>query len=539
MKLMDSYKEFLDHLPGVKEPIKKLSFREKLKYAGAVLLLFFFMSQIMVWGIRVEGLQQLKVFELLLASKFGSLTTLGIGPIVVASIILQLLVGSKLLPWNLKSEEGRAIFQGTQKVLTIILCFVEGAIYVLFGAIPPAAGVVLGFIPISFVVILQIAAGGIIILFMDEIISKYGFGSGVSLFILAGVANTIITRMFNPFAMCTGVACIAVFSTQQGAGLAIPSAQNPPLGAIPQIFYFLATADPLNAFLLGMMPVIATALVFLLVIFMQSVKVEIPLAFGSIRGFGRRWPLQFLYTNVIPVILIAALLANIQLMGRIGATPVQPDSSKVCGILGCYEDNSPVSGLVFFLQPPNSQALSGVTIFMGIFALLGAVAAPYIKKPGWKLSLAMLPIGALAWFGIVQGLGLTGMVISLTDLARVLVYMGFMVGGSMIFSVFWVSSSGMDAGSIAEQIHSTGMQIPGYRRDIRIIEHVLGRYVPGLAVLGGAAIGVLASFADLTNAIGSGTGLLLATMITYQLYKEITTQYIDELPPVVRRILGK
>jgi preprotein translocase subunit SecY len=131
------------------------------------------------------------------------------------------------------------------------------------------------------------------------------------------------------------------------------------------------------------------------------------------------------------------------------------------------------------------------------------------------------------------------MVISLTDLARVLVYMGFMVGGSMIFSVFWVSSSGMDAGSIAEQIHSTGMQIPGYRRDIRIIEHVLGRYVPGLAVLGGAAIGVLASFADLTNAIGSGTGLLLATMITYQLYKEITTQYIDELPPVVRRILGK
>ena len=89
MGFEDSYMQLLQRLPGIKEPIKKLSFREKLKYTGMVLLVFFLMSQIMVWGIRVEGLQQLKVFELLLASKFGSMTTLGIGPIVVAAIILH------------------------------------------------------------------------------------------------------------------------------------------------------------------------------------------------------------------------------------------------------------------------------------------------------------------------------------------------------------------------------------------------------------------------------------------------------------------
>ena len=55
----------LERLPAVREPIKKLTFKEKLKYTGLVLLVFFFMSQIMVYGIRVEGLQQLKVFELL------------------------------------------------------------------------------------------------------------------------------------------------------------------------------------------------------------------------------------------------------------------------------------------------------------------------------------------------------------------------------------------------------------------------------------------------------------------------------------------
>ena len=534
MGLEESYMNFLEHLPGIRDPLKKLSFKEKLKYTGLVLLAFFVMSQIMVYGIRVEGLQQLKVFELLLASKFGSLTTLGIGPIVVAAIILQLLVGSKILPWDMTTEKGKMIFQGTQKVLTIVLCFVEGGIYVLFGAIPAAPG-------LAWIVILQIAAGGIFILFMDEIISKWGFGSGVSLFILAGVSTGIITRMFNPFALCSGAGCLSIFTNPSGTSLSFPSIemQNPPLGAIPQIFYYLATADPLNALLLGILPTLATFLVFLLVIFLQNIKVEIPLAFGSIRGFGRRWPLNFLYTNVIPVILIAALLANVGLMGRMAAQPVDPDSGKICGILGCFENNSPVSGLVYYLRPPNSQGVAGMAIFMGLFALIGAFSAGYIKKPAWKLSMGMIPIGALVWLGLVYALGLTGMAITMTDIIRILVYSSFMIVGATVFSAFWVSTSGMDAGSVAEQIHSTGMQIPGYRRDIRIIERVLNRYIPGLAILGGMAIGLLASYADLTNAIGSGTGILLATMIAYQLYQEITTEYADDMPPIVRRLLGK
>ena len=534
MSLQDSYRDFLQHLPGVNEPIKKLGFKEKMKYTGLVLIVFFVMSQIMVYGIRIEGLQQLKVFELLLASKFGSLTTLGIGPIVVAAIILQLLVGSKILPWDMTKDEDKALFQGTQKVLAIALCFVEGAIYVLFGAIPPTPG-------LEAVVITQIALGGVLIIFMDEIISKWGFGSGVSLFILAGVSSSILTRMLNPFAICTGTGCISLFGGGEGTTLSLPSIdmQNPPLGALPQIVYYLATADPVNAFVLGFLPVLATALVFMLVIFMQNVKVEIPLAFGSIRGFGRRWPLSFLYTNVIPVILIAALLANVQLMGRLTAQQGEPDSAMMCGILGCFENNNPVSGLVFYVQPPNSQAVAGVAIFMGLFAFLGAMLAGYIKKPAWKVSLAMIPVGALVWVGMVNGLGLTGMVITFTDMARILTYTAFMVAGATIFSIFWVTTSGMDAATVADQIHSTGLQIPGYRRDVRIIERVLARYIPGLAALGGMAIGVLASYADLTNAIGSGTGILLATMISYQLYQEITTQHIDDMPPMLRRILGK
>ncbi|RLJ06512.1 MAG: hypothetical protein DRP18_00650 [Candidatus Aenigmatarchaeota archaeon] len=92
---------------------------------------------------------------------------------------------------------------------------------------------------------------------------------------------------------------------------------------------------------------------------------------------------------------------------------------------------------------------------------------------------------------------------------------------------------------MAQQIHSTGMQIPGYRRDIRIIESVLERYIPPLAVLGGAAVGFLAAFADFTNALGTGTGILLATMIIYSLYEELTIQHLEDMHPAVRRLLGR
>ena len=137
-------------------------------------------------------------------------------------------------------------------------------------------------------------------------------------------------------------------------------------------------------------------------------------------------------------------------------------------------------------------------------------------------------------------MGLTALAtISLVDIARLITYSLFMIGGAVMFSVFWVNTAGMDAGSVASQIESTGMQIPGFRRDIRIIERVLNRYIPALAILGGAAVGFLAAFADFTQALGTGTGILLAVMITYQLYEEIAMQHMEDMHPAVRRFFGK
>jgi preprotein translocase subunit SecY len=516
MAFKDTYIGILEKLPSITSPIKKMTFREKIKWTIIILLLYFFMTQITVYGVSSKGYEYFQYMEMILGSKFGSIMTLGIGPIVSASIILQLLVGSKVIPWDLKSPEGKKMFQGTQKLMAIIFSLVEAGAFVLFGAIPASSP------ELVWLVIIQIAAGGWLVIFMDEVISKWGFGSGVSLFIVAGVASGMIVRIFNPITI----------DLQTGVGH-LPGPGEAPAGLIPNALVAIGGGDFMGAFL-PMLPILATVLVFFIVIYSQAIRVEVPLAFGSIRGFGRRWPLKFFYTSNIPVILVAALLANVQIMARMA-------SDKGMSWLGSFDSQGGVTGgLIFFLTPPRSQSIEGFMISAGAFALLGIVVAYFTKKTAWKLVFPFAVLGVFAWFITVPHLGLSGLTaVTPLEVARMLTYTLMMVAGSVVFSYFWVSSAGMDPKTVAEQIQSTGMQIPGYRRDPRVIESVLTRYIMPLAIMGGASVGALAAYADFTGAIGTGTGILLATTIIYNMYEEITVQNLEDMHPAVRKMLGQ
>jgi preprotein translocase subunit SecY len=510
MPATDAYIGLLTRIPGITEPVQRPTFKSKLKWTGLILVLYFTMAQITVHGVAPGTFEQLRYLEILLGSSFGSLMTLGIGPIVTASIVLQLMVGSKIIPWDLRTETGKMLFQGTQKLLAILLSFVEAAIYVLLGAVSAQPG-------FAGIVILQLALGGVMVIFMDEVISKWGFGSGISLFIVAGVSKTIIVRMFNPL-------------TQAGA---LPTAGNPPAGIIPFMITSIGTGEPFLA-LLSMLPIVATILVFLLVVYANAIRVEIPLAFGSVRGFGRRWPLKYFYTSNIPVILVAALLANVQLFGRMMA-------NQGWSWLAQLDSQGNISGgLVYFLVPPSNQALSILMITVGVFALIGAIVTYYTKREGIRLVVVFGALGGLAWFALVSATGLTSLMnIPALDVVRVVTYSLFMIGGATLFAIFWVTTAGMDAKAVAGQIQSTGMQIPGYRRDIRIIERVLNRYIPGLTILGGASVGFLASYADFTGALGTGTGILLATLIIQNLYEELAMRHMEDMHPAVRKLFGR
>ena len=174
-------------IPAVKGPEqKKLPFKEKLKWTVLILLAFFILSAIPLYGLGENSLAQFSQLSIILGASFGSILSLGIGPIVTASIVLQLLVGSGILKYDMTSHEGKAKFQGLQKILSIFFVIFESIIYVIKGGLAPQIGIS------PLILIFQLFIGGILILYMDEVINKWGFRSGISLFIVAGVSQQII-----------------------------------------------------------------------------------------------------------------------------------------------------------------------------------------------------------------------------------------------------------------------------------------------------------------------------------------------------------
>lgn len=465
-------------LPFIEKPVHKLSLNTKLKWTGLALIVYFLLSSQLfghVYGVAPNISNQFQSLQMLLGSTFGTLMTLGIGPIVTASILLQLLIGSKIIKWDMSDEEDKRKFQVTQKVAALSLCFIEAVAYVLAGAVPASSND-----PFTIsIVIFQLALGGVIVLMLDEIVSKYGIGSGISLFIAAGVTNTIFIRMFTPF-------------TALGA---FPSAFDPPTGAFWAFTYSLLSNDMMNA-VANFLPIIMTIIVFIIIVYAQGITVDIPLSFSRLRGFGRRWSLNLFYTSNIPVILTAALLANLQLWANMSAKPLDIDPNTKCGMLGCFTETGggtvPISGVVYYLSAPHGILFNIITRTVTSQLLL-----------------------------------------------RALTYLLFMIIVCIVFSVFWVSTSGMDSESISGQISSIGMQIPGYRSDPRIIKKVLDRYITPLAVLGGAAIGLLAAFADFTGAFGTGTGILLSVTIIYNFYQQLKTERIEDAHPLIRKVIGE
>ncbi len=472
------------YIPTVEKPIYKVSINKKLTWTGIVLVVYFLMSSQLfgrVYGVAEGAGQQFQALQMLLGSSFGTLMTLGIGPLVTSSIILQLLVGAKLIDWDLNDPKQKEKYDTIQKLSAVALCFIEAVAFVIGGAVPPSSPDVFTIT----IVVIQLAFGGLIVILLDEIVSKWGIGSGISLFIAAGVARQIFIQLFSPCMTGAMTGCI------------LPPPGTEPIGRFWAVLFDVFRDNLYSQAFFAFLPILATLIVFLMVIYAQGISVDIPLQFGSLRGFGRRWSLKLFYTSNIPVILTAALLANFQLFSGMMAKPDPINPDIKCSFLGCLQQNpgggtQPLSGIIYYFSAPTN--LIG-DIFNGLLTS--------------QLAL------------------------------RAIIYMSLMIGCSIIFSVFWLSTSGMDAESVAEQVTSIGMRIPGYRSNPQIVKNVLNRYIPALAVLGGASIGFLAAFADFTGAIGTGTGILLTVTIIYNFYEQLKNENLDGAHPIIRKFLGE
>ena len=501
----------VDVYPSITKPEGHVRFNQKLWTTVLVLIIYFMMTNVMIYGLSSSTLDIFSSFRAIMAGASGSIMHLGIGPIVTGSIIMQLFAGAKIIQLDLQDSGDKQLYQGVQKLLVLFMIPIE-SIPQVYGFLDPSVAIIsdFGIGWANAIIVSQLFIGSYLVFLLDELVSKWGIGSGISLFIAAGVAQSTFVGTLSPL------------PTVQGSPL---SFDNPPSGTLPMIFYTLRTATNSqlvseNGFELILLnhanPVAALAssiIVFLVVAYAESSKLELPLTHGKVRGHRGQYPIRLVYASNIPVILMAALLANVNMFT-----------------------------LLFWSHP----VLSTVPI-------LGRNGA--WSKAHWFGAYevgATTPSDGFAWYSsMVNGVGdwLIPLLNQTGDayghslgqvMVHVFVYVFFMTAGSTVFAKFWIETTNMGTKDVAKQIERTGMQIPGFRKNPVVLERILERYIPPVTLFSGAFVGLLASGADLLGTVGNatGTGLLLAVGIILRTYEQIQKEQAMEMHPMLREFFG-
>ena len=345
----------------VPKPKKKLSLQHRLMWCGGILLIYMIMGQTPLFGATTPEFDFLAFARVIFASQQGTLVELGIGPIVTAGLLMQLLRGSEILKFDFKKPEERGIFQTATKLVTYIVIVAESVVYGIAVYGP-------GISDPSFLYILiaQLMGASIIIMFLDETIQKgWGLGSGISLFIMAGVAQQILWSIFSPLPAGDG------FSI----GIVPFFAESAIAGDLTDVFFRYNQLPSIFGLLL-------TAGIMLILVYTQGMKIEIPIVSTKYRGFSAVYPIKLMYVSNIPVILASALTANAVFIGQMLWANMNPANNNMfMNFLVQFDPTSPstpIGGLVYYITPPRGldvvaldpMRAVGYVIFMIIIVVI-------------------------------------------------------------------------------------------------------------------------------------------------------------------------
>jgi len=462
------------YVPQVPKPKKKISLTEKFVWTGIALFAYLIMAQIPLYGVTDDPRFDFLAFaRVIFAAQQGTLMELGIGPIVTAGLLMQLLKGSDLIKMDFKNPDDRSLFTSATKIVTIIVIVAEGGLYgfSVYGPLTaeeaPQA---------IYVVIAQLIGASVIVMLLDEMVQKgWGVGSGLSLFIMAGIAQTILWSVFS-----------------------VVPADDGPVGILPFTIDATVNGHAADAiFRVGQLPSIfalsLTAGVILVLVYIEGIHVDIPIVSTKYRGFTAIYPIKLLYTSVIPVILTSALLANAVFMGQMLWANYNPNNeSPIFNWIAQFDPNpgsrgqaTPLGGILYYITSPRS---------------LDAVVA---------------------------------------DPVRAVVYVIFFTAAVTVFSRLWVELGGLSARNAAKNLLDADVQVPGFRRSEGSVETLLNKYIPSLTILSGIIIGLLSSLSDVLNVFGSGTGLLLMVNIMVSYYQTLVKEQVDTYMPGLAGLLGR
>ncbi|MHA1916788.1 MAG: preprotein translocase subunit SecY [Candidatus Ranarchaeia archaeon] len=491
-RILSLIRPLLRITPEVKSPERKVSFREKVVWTAVALILYLTMSQIPLYGVdAAAGTDYLYWMRVILASSRGTLMELGIGPIVTSGLVMQLLVGSQIIKVNFNNPEDRANYTGAQKLLSIVLIVFNALAYLFAQAYGPIS------LSQQIAVFIQLVASCLIVMLLDEMLQKgWGMGSGISLFIAAGVAQQVFWGAFSPLPTGTDPGDLlfrgAILAFFQSMIFGLQGVIHPVAGAVPGVPGIIVWI--LNAFnrpggIPGMTAVFATAIVFVVVVYVESVKVELPLKHAQHKGFHGKYPIKLLYTSNIPVILVQALYANLLLGSQILQNSFNAAGDNFwINLVGTFTNIDgrldPIGGLVYYLTPPR------------------------------------------------------GIEVVLADPIRAAIYGVIMILLCGAFASIWIEVAGLTPRDISKQLMGSGVVVPGFRRSPKVIESLLSRFIPTVTLLGGLIMGLIAVSADFLNALGTGTGILLTVGIIYQYYEIIAEEQLSEMGAAFRTLFG-
>jgi protein transport protein SEC61 subunit alpha len=455
-KFLHLIRPFMVFIPEIEQPLRRVQFREKVLWTAVTLFIFLVCCQIPLFGIMAsDSADPFYWIRVIMASNRGTLMELGISPIVTSGMIMQLLAGTKIIECDQGLKDDRALFNGAQKLFGMVITAAQAVVYVMTGMYGDPSELGAG---VCLLIILQLFCAGLIVLLLDELLQKgYGLGSGISLFIATNICETIVWKAFSPSTINTGNgtefegAIIALFH--------LLVVRPDKMRALQHAFYRENLPNIIN--------LLATVLVFGVVIFFQGFRIDLPIKSQRVRGQTSTYPIKLFYTSNIPIILQSALVSNLYFISQMLDNKFS--GNFLVGLLGSWKrmenggGSVPDGGLCYYMSPPQT------------FKLM-------MKDP-----------------------------------VHAVVYVCFMLGSCAWFSAMWIDVSGTSAKEVAKQLKEQQMVMNGHR-DVSM-KKILNFYIPTAAAFGGLCIGALSVMADMLGAIGSGTGILLAVTIIYQYFE--------------------
>lgn len=326
MTALDALAKISVIVPTAPRPVKRPSLVKRLLFTFLAAIVYIILSSTPLYGVQTAGrIHGPPILSIILAMNWGTLAQLGIGPIVTASLILQILAGAKIVSVDLSNSEDREKFTLASKGLAVLLAAVEAAAFVIGGVywyIPQA-------VPwwVKVAVFAQLFWGGVVIMMMDEVVQKgWGMGSGVSLFILVGVAQRFFTELLGPATVEAGGEIYGL----------IPYIINAARLGNLDVHYILVGRMLHNyPALVGL--ITSVALVAVLA-YLNVARINVPIVLGRYGGLRSKVPLQLLYVTNIPVLLTSILISNVILM---------------LNLLREYLGVEAVTAAITYLSPPN------------------------------------------------------------------------------------------------------------------------------------------------------------------------------------------